>query len=179
MKRRPGIFRRWLLLTPILCLWTAVAVGCTAHGGAARNGDEATEAPARRGRVGLVPKVQAPIADVPVPVGFQLVESISRHYTVGDQRFIDHTYEGRENKFDVDRFYRERMPLKDWRSEGNQMVRGTFEQRYRKNNEIAEITIDSERNAFGMERTRVAITIRPDPDGPNGDSGAGSADAPD
>jgi hypothetical protein len=119
-------------------------------------------------RVGLVPQTRPPISDVPIPVGFNMVESVSRHYNVGAQRFIDHTYQGRESKFDVDRFYRERMPIKDWVPLGNQMIRGKFTQRYEKQGEVAEITIDSKNNAFGAERTNVSITIRPQQPGPAG-----------
>jgi len=144
----------------ILCLGVVMLAGCETSGGASGSAEDA-DRQSRSSGVGLVPRVQAPIADVPVPVGFHLVEAISRHYTVGDQRFVDHTYEGRESKFDVERFYRERMPLKDWEPAGQQMVRGRFEQRYRKADELAEITVESSRNAFGMERTRVSITVRP------------------
>lgn len=157
----------------ILCLGVAMLAGCEATGGNNSRTGENADGERRSGGVGLVPRAQSPIADVPVPVGFHLVESISRHYTVGEQRFIDHTYEGRESKFDVERFYRERMPLKDWQPKGEQMVRGRFEQRYRKADELAQITVDSSRNAFGIERTRVSITIRPaeSSDGSKGEAG--------
>lgn len=116
-------------------------------------------APRSVGRPGLVPMARPPIPDLPVPIGFKLVESISRSYESAGARLIDHTYEGRESKYDVDRFYRKQMPLKGWTMRSTQMVRGEHLLRFVKDTELCEVRITS-RDAFGGQRTAITFNVQ-------------------
>ncbi|MHC4982980.1 MAG: hypothetical protein ACYTF6_07410 [Planctomycetota bacterium] len=61
------------------------------------------------------PQVKPPISDVPVPVGFKIDEDKSRNYAVAGVRFVDHLYKGRENKFELKRFFERYMVMNRWK----------------------------------------------------------------
>ena len=136
----------------IACEGTGAATATTGN-----NGDDA--APAKLGRVGLIPQFQPPIADLPVPIGFKLAEKISRTYESGGTRTVDHTYEGRDDKFDVDRFYVEQMPLKGWKAKAKRMERGVITQTFEKDNELATVVI-SDAKGLTTNRTSIHITVQ-------------------
>jgi hypothetical protein len=162
----------WLTL-PAAALAVVVCSGCQTsfsaslgdernNGQYAATNAEATgdnDTPRSVGRPGLVPMARPPIPDLPVPIGFKLVESISRSYESAGARLIDHTYEGRETKYDVDRFYRKQMPLKGWTMRSTQMVRGEHLLRFVKDTELCEVRITS-RDAFGGQRTRITFNVQ-------------------
>ncbi len=108
---------------------------------------------------GLIPRSRPPIPDVPVPLGFELAEKISRNYESAGARFVDHTYEGRADKYEVERFYANQMPLKGWMMRGRQMVRGTFLMRFEKGSEFCEVRITSD-SSFTGERTSINASIQ-------------------
>lgn len=112
-----------------LAIALAVAgTGCTATGDA-----QATDKPATKSDTAsapltladLLPLNRPPIADLPVPNGFMLVESISRSYDWGSGRVVDHTYEGRAEKQEIERFYARQMPAQGWTRASTETVRGS------------------------------------------------------
>lgn len=90
----------------------------------------------------LFARAHPPIADLPVPYGFDLDEGRSRHWTVGSIRLVDHVYEGSADKFAVARFYRTQMPINRW-----ELVRDVFAQ--------GDIILDFDK---GNERCHVVIS---------------------
>jgi len=112
--------------------------------------------PPRRARVGLIPQTQPPVPDIPVPIAFKLAEEISRTYESGGVRTVDHTYVGRDDKYEVERFYAEQMPLKDWVAKSKRMERGVITQIYEKGDEMAQVEI---RDAKGLTTNRSSVHI--------------------
>lgn len=110
---------------------------------AGKPGDAAANAGVA-GRTSLIPQSRPPIADLPVPIGFVIAESVSRNYESAGTRYVDHTYQGRADKFDVERFVRQNLTGKGWRLRSSQMVRGDFELKYEKDNELLDVTIRGE-----------------------------------
>jgi len=151
-------------LLQLACLIALVAgLGACASSGRETAGStqgEQQAGPDRPMRVGLIPQSRPPIADLPVPIGFKLAESISRTYESGGTRTIDHTYEGRDDKFAVERFYAEQMPLKDWEAKSKRMERGVITQIYQKAGEMAEVRI-SDAKGLTTNRTSIHITVQP------------------
>ncbi len=97
----------------------------------------------------LLAKSRTEVPDLPVPVGFDLMEDISRSYESAGARFIDHSYRGRDDKAEVERFCRIHLPMKSWTMRGSQMVRGTFTMRYEKGSEYLEVRIWTEESWTG------------------------------
>jgi hypothetical protein len=115
------------------CNQTNSSSGRTGNG-RSKNGSQADNA--------LFAKAHPPIADLPVPFGFELDEGRSRHSTVGSNRMVDHVYEGSADKFAVARFYRTQMPINRW-----ELVRDFFAQ--------GDIMLDFDK---GNERCHVVIS---------------------
>ena len=63
---------------------------------------------------GLVADPDSPIPDVPKPIGFVPVESRSAHEQVGDQRYIEHVYQGRGKPTEAARFYTRALVDNGW-----------------------------------------------------------------
>lgn len=97
----------------------------------------------------LLAQSRPPVPDLPVPVGFEMVEDISRSYESAGARFIDHSFRGKDDKLEVERFCRIHLPLKSWTMRGSQMVRGTLTMRYEKGNEFLEVHIWTEESWTG------------------------------
>lgn len=132
---------------------------------------------------GLVPMARTPVEDVPVPIGFKMIEEMSRSHVAGDRRRVKHAYRGRVDKFDARRFYARQMPLSDWKPISEQFLGGEYVLQFAKGGELAEVTIASERS-WGREVTTVRIDIAPkgEPEGEapttvdaeGGEAGAGA-----
>lgn len=103
----------------------AMSAGCTAAGNEPLAAGKSETTPAPLTQADLLPQNRPPIADLPVPVGFKLVESISRSYDWGGGRVVDHTFEGRAEKLELERFYLRQMPALGWMRANAQQVRGT------------------------------------------------------
>jgi len=129
------------------------------YGAGAGSTSDANRAASGPRVAGLIPQSRPPIPDVPVPIGFKLAEQISRNYESAGARFVDHTYEGHADKFQIERFYANQMPLKGWTLLGRQMVRGTFLMRFEKKDEYCEIRITTE-STFTGERTQITVNIQ-------------------
>lgn len=90
----------------------------------------------------LLPSIDAAIPDVPLPLGFHLIESRSRHVAAGDSRMIDYLYKGRANKFSVARFYRHYMPNSRWQLVTDRFAQGTYILIFRKGSEECLLTVN-------------------------------------
>ena len=150
-----------LLRMGCLTLLLAGLIACEGTGTSTASDSKAggESEPARPGRIGLIPQIQPPIADLPVPIGFKLAEKISRTYESGGSRTVDHTYEGRDDKFDVERFYVEQMPLKGWKAVAKRMERGVITQSFEKDSEQATVVI-SDAKGLTTNRTSIHITVQ-------------------
>jgi|GEM_PF-4770683 len=56
-----------------------------------------------------------PLADLPVPTGFEIDDRHSRSFDSGVARLVDHLYWGSASKFAVARFYKKAMVARKWR----------------------------------------------------------------
>ncbi len=108
----------------LAALMIAALAGCASEGGTEAPAGSVTTPAAPLTAADLLPQNRTPIADLPVPVGFKLVESVSRSYDWGTGRVIDHTYEGHADKLAIDRFYRRQMTTLGWIAGANENVRG-------------------------------------------------------
>lgn len=100
-----------------------------------------------------------PVADVPLPMEFVMVEERSRSYTVPDthQRFVDYLFLGKADKFRVADFYETQMPVSRWKLQQKQFAQGRATQDYKKDEEKCRLTIWDE----GHNKTYVHINITP------------------
>ncbi len=142
--------------------------GCDGFGGGSTNSsslaeprtaDESSAKTDAPPPAGLVSVARPLVPDLPVPIGFKLAENISRSYESAGARFVDHTYIGRVDKVDAERFYRLHMPDADWTLRSSQMVRGVFLMRFEKGNELCEVRIWDESSLTGP-RTHVNLNVQ-------------------
>ncbi len=112
------------------------------------------------GDVGPLPELVAmrrpPIADLPVPIGFDLKESKSRNFSAAGARYIDHAYGGRADKFAVGRFYKRQMPISRWTLVTDMFVQGDIMIDFEKDSERCRISI-SDGGFFGSTRIQMAV----------------------
>jgi len=97
-----------------------------------------------------------PIADLPVPIGFDLVEGKSRNFAAAGARYIDHMYSGRADKFAVGRFYKRQMPINRWALVTDMFVQGDMMLDFEKANERCRISISTS-GFFGSTKIRMAV----------------------
>lgn len=103
----------------------------------------------------LIPQSHPPVQDVPVPVGFKIVESKSNAYQTGNVRYVSHYYRGRKGKDVVADFFWEQMAETKWRREGIWKTRGVWRLHFSKGNERADVTIDE--NVWGTSTAHVSV----------------------
>lgn len=101
-----------------------------------------------------------PVQGIPVPLGFELNETLSRSYESTEARFIDHVYDGRAAKQAVERFYAERMPDRGWDMQGTSMTRGEYLLRFSRANEICEVRISTVSPTFAPMKTRISVNLQ-------------------
>jgi len=89
----------------------------------------------------LIAQSRPPIPDLPIPVGFSLNEGKSRSFAAAGARYVDHVYDGSDNKFAVARFYKRQMPINRWTLVTDMFVQG-------------DIMLDFEKE---LERCRIII----------------------
>lgn len=106
--------------------------------------------------VELVAKSSAPIADLPVPLGFSLDENNSRDYALAGARLVDHVYRGRPNKLAVKRFYERQMPVNRWTLTTSMFVRGDVMLDFEKETERCRILVN-EGNLFYPTYIRIQL----------------------
>lgn len=150
----------------ILCLSAMLAfvTACETGGSTARSEqddkDAAQASRAATNSLGLIPQTRPPFADLPVPIGFKLIEDLSRDHVTAGRRTVDHTYQGRDDKYEVERFYLTQMPLKDWKLMDRKMDGGRFRIRFARPAEQCEIQINDPQSLMGS-RTTIHIMVNP------------------
>ncbi len=112
-------------------------------------------------RVGLVPQPRLAIKDLPVPLGFELIDEQSRTYYLGKNRIIDHIYEGKGTRGDADRFYRQQMLIKGWVKRGDKTIHGKSVLLFEKKSEFCEVTIHQKSRTFGGHTATIQISVQP------------------
>ncbi len=87
--------------------------------------------------------------DVPIPVGFKLVDEASEDRSTGVARlYMRHLYRGRADKHAVRGFYRDQMPLARWVRVSDGNVQGKITMRFEKGNESCTIGIQESDGRF-------------------------------
>jgi hypothetical protein len=112
------------------------------------------------GTVGPLPELvsmsRPPIADLPVPLGFDLAEGKSRNLAAAGARFVDHVYTGRADKFAVGRFYKRLMPINRWALVTDKFVQGEIQLDFEKDTERCQVTI-MDGGFFGSTAVKIAV----------------------
>lgn len=109
--------------------------------------------------VRLSPSARPFESDIPVPVGFWLVEPASEDASTGTRRlYLRHTYEGRDQKIAVRAFYREQMPLCRWVKVSDGNVKGEYTLRYEKGGESCTVQIRDSEGLSGGSRVQVIVS---------------------
>ncbi len=152
---------RLAMLTSLLLGFFCLLGGCSSSGPAAVTSQEAASASPAAPVSGLVPRTSPPIADLPVPIGFEIVDAISRHYEAGASRYIDHTYKGAADRFAVEAFYKEQMPRNGWTGVQFRLVRGRMVLEFRKKMELATVEIASQDKWAVGRVTEITLTLAP------------------
>ncbi len=122
------------------------AAGC---GGSASKGRE----------IRLVASARPYELDLPIPIGFKLLDSASEDHSTGVARlYLRHLYVGRADKYAVRNFYREQMPLSRWSKVSDQNIRGVCTLRFEKGSESC--TVDIRESGRGLStRTEVQVLV--------------------
>jgi hypothetical protein len=112
----------------------------------------------------LIPAVNAPISDVPLPAGFTIDMSKSISHVVPGNSFrsVNHEYKGSDAAIPVVRFYKDQMPPKGWTLIDQNEVKGKYTLRFSKNKEDCAVSVWE-----GTFDTHINVTI-----GPSGTGGA-------
>ncbi len=108
----------------------------------------------------LLPQGNPYARDIPVPMGFKMVEDACEDQLTGTRRlYLRHTYEGRaRDKHAVRSFYEEQMPRARWTLVSNRNVKGTFALRFEKGGEACTITIrDAGRSLSANTQIEVVV----------------------
>ncbi|MHC4064321.1 MAG: hypothetical protein ACYSUI_07450 [Planctomycetota bacterium] len=127
-----------------LFLMCALATGCTGTGSKGR-------------QVRLVSSPRPYERDIPIPIGFKLVDPASEDRSTGVARlYLRHLYTGKADKYAVRNFYREQMPLARWTMVSDGNVRGVCTLRFEKASESCTVEIRDAGKGLG-KRTEVQI----------------------
>jgi len=153
-----------IIMRTALCLTLGVCLGgCLGEPGPSGSTEaddidvtRATEA--AMDTVGLIPQTRPPIADLPVPVNFKIVDALSSDQKTDSGRTVDHVYQGRDDKFDVERFYVIQMPIKDWVQTNRRYQGGKFNLEFEKADEKCAIEIIT-RPGVPFQRTTISIKV--------------------
>ncbi len=115
--------------------WAQLAIGLALMGGC----------PASRPAA----RVMAPLAsatpyldDIPLPVGFALVDQASEDWSSGSLRYVRHRYRGRSDKHAIRVFYREQMVLVRWTPLSESRVGGRCVMSFERGAESCTVTLD-------------------------------------
>lgn len=107
----------------------------------------------------LIVSASSPIADVPVPAGFTMIDDQSTSQVVGTTRtFVDHMYKGPDDLLPVVRFYRTQLPQKGWTNVDQAQMHEEISLRYAKGAEECLVTITPKK---WYKKTRIRIQIHP------------------
>ncbi|MBI5722349.1 MAG: hypothetical protein HZA50_00150 [Planctomycetes bacterium] len=102
----------------------------------------------------------SPIADVPLPLSFEMDESQSKNLTEPGSGFrtVDHLFKGKDDKNAVAKFYRNRMKDTRWTNTLDRFDGGTWSLQFQKEKEQCDIRI-FEKGLF--PKTYIAIKLSP------------------
>lgn len=132
---------RWLL-TALVASLTVIGAGCS------------NPAP-------LTPRQSFYVADVPVPVGFELDEKRSMNKVYPNVRLVEHVYEGKGPPQSVWNFYVTQMPNYGWVQLAGNLGSGVYTLRYKKGGEYCEVTISPGGSGALIQPARVRLLIEP------------------
>ncbi|MBN1514709.1 MAG: hypothetical protein JXB13_22035 [Phycisphaerae bacterium] len=110
----------------------------------------------------LLPQANPYARDIPVPMGFRMVEDACEDQLTGTRRlYLRHTYEGRSrDKLAVRSFYEEQMPRARWTLVSNRNVKGTFALRFEKGGEACTITIRDAGRSLSANTQIEAVVVQ-------------------
>ena len=116
-------------------------------------------------QVRLVPDPRPVEPDIPLPLGFRLVDQASEdHRSAGSQRlYLRHEYAGKADKHAIRTFYREQMPLARWRLLSDANVKGDFSMRFEKGSESCTIQITDRDKVFSKAATVRVVVAHEEP----------------
>lgn len=141
--------------TATFALLVAVGiVGCAGPGGSIHASSAGEDAEA------LQPHARPPVADLPIPDGFALLDEQSHAFESPGVRFINHTYRGRASKVQLERFYRKHLPARGWEFRNAQMTRGTHTLRFEQDDEVLDVLIADDVGPFGSRDATVTLTVQ-------------------
>jgi len=123
---------------------------------------DASDASAAVAQQDLLAMSRPPIDDLPVPIGFRIVEAASRLEQTATSRTVEHTYVGRDARQAVERFYRRTMPRHGWAFDAATVADGRHDLTFRKPGERCDVTLAREPSRSDLTRTRITITVQPD-----------------
>ncbi len=110
----------------------------------------------------LMAKQRAPVSDLPVPMGFRIVEDESEDASTGRRRlYLRHVYAGSGEPFTVRNFYRDRMPQYKWQLVNSTYAAGTHTMVFQKGQESCTVAISRSKSAW-TSGIRVQIIIMPE-----------------
>lgn len=108
----------------------------------------------------ITPRPVPYISDVPVPVGFKLVDKMTDDYVSGGMRVVRHEYEGRADRAALRNFYQEQMPTYRWARISDQNIKGEITLRFEKGNESCTVIIRPTTGDW-LDQSSIRVTIVP------------------
>lgn len=75
----------------------------------------------RQSRVGLVAQTHEVVAEVPIPIGFKIVEDKSREWKTDGFLYTEYLFQGKSTLSDTVVFYRSQLRTNGWNLAGEQM----------------------------------------------------------
>ncbi len=118
----------------------------------------------------LMAKQRAPVADLPVPMGFRIMEDESEDAYTGRRRlYLRHVYAGSGEPFAVRNFYRDRMPQYKWQLVNAVFAAGTHSMVFQKGQESCTVAISRSKSGW-KSGIRVQIIIMPEERGAQADT---------
>ena len=111
----------------------------------------------------LVPSPNPYVEDIPIPVGFRMVDSSSEDWVSADIRYLRHRYTGKADKVSARVFYREQMPLVRWTPISDAQIHGRYTMRFERERETCTIEIHNGRRV-GRHKILVDVLITPGAD---------------
>jgi hypothetical protein len=100
------------------------------------------------------------VRDIPVPMSFELVDTMSRSYKRPGFRMIEHSYFGIAEPVTAYAFYRDEMPKCGWRLLSDQNVQGIYHLSFQKGQEAAVVVVKRDRRDL-HRGTLVSISVKP------------------
>ncbi len=108
----------------------------------------------------LIPQEQLGNSEVPVPTDFEMDETDSHDKSTGGWRYIRHTYVGKAEPQLVRAFYREQLPLVNWKLTKDEMRQGQYMMHFESDVETCEITISRIKERWST-KTKLQIEVSP------------------